>query len=450
MSPRRAAPSIRGKLLAWLLGAVVGAGLLASAVVYAIALHEINELFDYHIRQLALSLAAQSMQQDRPLVALPDEGDREEFDFAVQIWNEEGDSLYLSPNYPALPSRAVLGFSNVNDPSGEWRVYATQWGARTIQVVQPLSVRQEIAFASALRTLIPLALVVPLLVAAVWLTVGWAMRPLRGVVDAVERKGASALEPLEESGLPVEIAPLVAALNRLLRRLEQSIAAQRAFVGDAAHELRTPLAALRLQAQVLVRATDAGERRAAGDEFVASVDRATHLVEQLLELARSEPDAAAHAFVPVRLDELAREAVADLAGAALAKRVDLGAAGCEPVAARGDPPSLRILLRNLVDNAVRYTPSGGRVDVSAHLEDGHPTLTVLDTGPGIPAGERARVFDRFYRLPGSPETGSGLGLAIVRRIAELHGVRVALDSSEGGGGLKVSAVFASERTGGSP
>ena len=441
----RRAPSIRRRLLGWLMAAVLGAGLLAAAVGYAVALHEMDELFDYHIRQLALSLAAQSLRHDSALVALPDNTEHREYDFAVQIWDEDGDSVYLSPNYPALPPRATLGFSNVKDSSGEWRIYAAQLGARTIQVVQPLAVRRAMAFASALRTLLPLLLVIPLLAVAAWLTVARAMRPLHSVARVVERKGASALEPLDESGLPVEIAPLVAALNRLLRRLEASIAAQRAFVGDAAHELRTPLAALRIEAQVLVRTSDESERRAAGEEFVASVDRATHLVEQLLALARSEPDAATRAFVPVRLDDLAREAVADLAGAAVAKGIDLGAgeAGGE-ITVRGDPQGLRILLRNLVDNAVRYTPPGGRVDVAAGAKDGRPLLTVLDTGPGIPAAERDRVFDRFYRVPGSAESGSGLGLAIVRRIADLHGAQVALEPGDDGAGLKVSVLFPAE------
>ena len=446
MTGQRGPPSIRGRLLAWLVGAVLTAGIGGAAIVYAVALHEIDELFDYHIRQLALSLAAQSIHQESAMVAVPDDTDHEEFDFAVQIWNENGESLYLSPNYPALPARATLGFSDVRDASGEWRIYAAQWGPRTIQVVQPLGVRREMAFASALRTLLPLLFVIPTLVAAVWLTVGRALRPLRRVVDAVERRGASALEPLDQAGLPVDIAPLVAALNRLLRRLQESIAAQRAFVGDAAHELRTPLAALRLQAQVLVRTGEENERRATGEEFVTSVDRATHLVEQLLELARSEPDAVARAFVPVKLDELAREAVSQLAGEALAAGVDLGTADAdENVVVRGDPQSLRILLRNLVDNAVRYTPPGGRVDVIAENRGGRPSIAVLDTGPGIPAAERERVFSRFYRVPGSAGSGSGLGLAIVRRIADVHGAQVALDSGEGGMGLKASVVFPGER-----
>lgn len=437
----RRAPSIRGRLLAWLIGTVLAAGIGAGAMVYAVALDEADEMFDYHIRQIALSVATQSIQAGIPALVEPGATDHEELDFAIRIWDERGRSLYATPNYPALPGPARLGFSDVRGASGEWRVYAARRGPRLIQVVQPAQVRREMALSSALRTLLPLLLMIPLLGVVVWLTVGRALRPLEAVAGAVERRGANALDPVAQADLPGEVAPLVAALNRLLRRLEDSIGAQRAFIGDAAHELRTPLAALRLQAQVLVRTRDDRERREQGEEFVASVDRATHLVEQLLELARSDPDAAVHAFVTVRLDELVREVVARLADAALARQVDLGAGDRGEISVRGDPQSLRIMLRNLVDNAVRYAPAGGRVDVTAQMQDGSPTLVVLDNGPGIPLAERERVFDRFYRLPGSTETGSGLGLAIVRRIAEMHGARIALDSGEGGMGLKASIVF---------
>lgn len=440
----RAGASIRARLLVSLLGAVVAAGAITAAIVYAIALHEADEMFDYHIRQIALSLAAQSAQQGGAVIALPGEEDHEELDFAVQIWDAGGESLYLSPNYPALPERATLGFSNVQDAGGAWRIYATQWGTRTIQVVQPQGVRQEMAFGSAIRTLTPLVFVIPILGLVIWLTVGGALRPLERVAGAVERRSADALEPIETDSLPSEVAPLVAALNRLLRRLEDSIAAQRAFIGDAAHELRTPLAALRLQAQVLARTQDPTERRQQGEEFVAAADRATHLVEQLLELARSEPGARSAAFVPVRLDGLARDVAGQIAAAAVAKGVDLGISG-EEVTVQGDAHALRILLRNLVDNAVRYTPSGGRVDVTTAQEGGHATLAVLDTGPGIPPAERERVFDRFYRVPGSAESGSGLGLAIVRRIVEIHGARIKMDSGPSGAGLNVTVVFPGER-----
>ncbi|MEO8144624.1 MAG: ATP-binding protein [Betaproteobacteria bacterium] len=436
-----AASSIRAALLAWLIGAVLVAGSVAGSVLYVVALNEIDALFDYHIRQLALSVGAQSLRLGGAVIAVPDDKDYREFDFAVQIWDGDGESMYISPNFPALPPRATLGFSDVQAATGAWRVYGIQWAGRTIEVAQPLGLRREMALASALRTLLPLLPLVPLLAGAVWITVGRALRPLRRVTGAVERRGARALEPLSEEGLPSEIAPLVSALNGLLGRLQESIGAQRAFVGDAAHELRTPLTALRLQAQVLVRTDDDNARRAIGAEFVSSVDRAARLVEQLLELARSDPDVTPQSFVAVRLDELAREAVAQFADAASRKGIDIGAQAAQPVAVRGDQHSLRILLRNLVDNAVRYTPAGGHIDVIATESGGRAAMEVSDTGPGIPAAERQRVFARFYRLPGSRESGSGLGLAIVRRIAEMHGAEVSLEDGDRGGGLKVRVLF---------
>jgi len=217
--------------------------------------------------------------------------------------------------------------------------------------------------------------------------------------------------------------------------------AQRAFVGDAAHELRTPLTALRLQAQVLVRTGDENDRRTVGAEFISTVDRATRLVEQLLELARSDPDVATRAFALVSLDDLAREAAGQFADAASEKSIDLGARAAERVVVTGDEPSLRIMLRNLVDNAVRYTPAGGRVDIVVKAFDERAVIEVVDTGTGIPPEERQRVFARFYRVSGSMQSGSGLGLAIVRRIAELHGAEVALEAGEGGAGLRARVIF---------
>ncbi|HTP60911.1 MAG TPA: ATP-binding protein [Burkholderiales bacterium] len=439
---RLRAPSIRGTLLVWLIGAVLVAGSAAGLIVYAVALNEINSLFDYHIRQIALSVGAQSLRLGGAVIAVPDDGNYGEFDFAAQIWDSDGERLYVSPNFPALPSRATLDFSDVRTATGAWRVYGIQWAGRTIQIAQPLEVRRKIALASAFRTLLPLLLLIPLLALAVWITVGRALRPMQRVASAVEHRGARALEPLAETGLPAEIAPLVSALNRLLWRLEESIGAQRAFVGDAAHELRTPLTALRLQAQVLARTGDENDRRTAGAEFISTVDRATRLVEQLLELARSDPDVATRAFAPVRLDDLAREAAGQFADAASEKSIDLGARASERIVVKGDESSLRIMLRNLVDNAVRYTPAGGRVDIVAKtLFDERAVMEVVDTGAGIPPEERPRVFARFYRVSGSTQSGSGLGLAIVRRIAELHAAEVTLDAGEGGAGLRASVIF---------
>ena len=220
--------------------------------------------------------------------------------------------------------------------------------------------------------------------------------------------------------------------------------AQQHFVADAAHELRTPLAALRLQAQSLDRADTLEARRVAVGRLTAGIDRATRLVEQLLILARQEASAAegtAAKTRPVDLADLARRTAADLAGVAAAKGVDIGVQQADPASVDGHPDALQILLRNLVDNGIKYTPGGGTVDISV-LDDGkRVTVLVEDSGPGIPADERERVFDRFYRVAGSEAAGSGLGLAIIKAIAERHGATLTLDRSERLGGLKAIVSF---------
>ncbi len=217
--------------------------------------------------------------------------------------------------------------------------------------------------------------------------------------------------------------------------------AQRAFVADAAHALRTPVTALQLQLQLLERAQSPDEREAATGRLKDGLKRMTHLVEQLLTLARQDPAQQLRTAQEVPLDALAREVLAEQAVLADAKSIDLGLARAEPIKISGDRESLRVLLSNLVDNAIRYTPSDGRVDVAVALENGRPVLSVEDSGPGIPPQEHGRVFDRFYRVESNNGSGSGLGLAIVRNVAERHGAQVELDSGAGGGGLKVSVRF---------
>jgi two-component system OmpR family sensor kinase/two-component system sensor histidine kinase QseC len=242
--------------------------------------------------------------------------------------------------------------------------------------------------------------------------------------------------PLE--GLPDEVAPVVQSLNALLQRLERSLGAQRAFVADAAHELRSPLTALKLQLQLLRRAPDEATRAAALDGLGAGIDRAARLVEQLLTLARSEP--ATGALERVDVAELVRGVIADMHAFALARGSDVALdAPPEAVEILGDRAALVALARNLVDNALRYAPAGTRVDVAVAREDDHALLRVDDAGPGIPAAERERVFDRFYRRA-SDEGGSGLGLAIVRSVAERHGATVTLADAPGGG-LRVTVRF---------
>jgi two-component system OmpR family sensor kinase len=282
----------------------------------------------------------------------------------------------------------------------------------------------------------------------IWVAVGHALEPLRRLTAQVKARRVNALDALPAEQLPDEVLPLVLALNDLLGRLRAALARERAFMADAAHELRTPLTALHLQMGMLAHAAGEAEREAAMSTLSAGVQRAIRLVEQMLALARQEPRAESQP-VPVRLDELAREIVAELVPLADAGRIDLGVAAAQPTVVSGDSDALRTLLRNLVDNAVRYTPAGGRVDVTVESDPEGSRLTVSDDGPGIPPEERARVFDRFYRRAGTEPPGSGLGLAIVKAIADAHGATASLADGPSGKGLAVSVRFSAPASAGS-
>jgi two-component system OmpR family sensor kinase len=430
--------SIRRRLLAGLLAVVLCAGLIAAFAVYLQARREANELFDYQLRQMALSLRDQTFD---PFAAAapPDIG--EAFDFVIQVWNRDGSRLYYSQPHPALPNRARLGYETVSTSDGQWRVFSLQQRGLTFQVAQPMSVRNELAATAAFRTLTPFLLLLPAMGLLVWFTVGRGMRPLEAMARAVKARTPTALQPLPDRGVPFEIQPLVAALNDLLRRLDRTLGAQRQFVADAAHELRTPLTALGLQIQLAERAATAEERAAAFATVKEGLTRAAHLIDQLLTLARQEPDVTESPGGNVDLNDLARQVIAEHMLLAASKSIDLGMGRGEAVAVSGDRDGLHIMLRNLVDNAVRYTPEGGKIDVSVYAGPEGPVLEVTDSGPGIAPADRARVFDRFYRGAGQEIPGSGLGLAIVRNIAERHHARVILGEGPGARGLSAKVVF---------
>jgi len=430
--------SIRRRLLAGLLAVVLCAGLIAAFAVYLQARREANELFDYQLRQMALSLRDQTFD---PFAAAapPDIG--EAFDFVIQVWDRDGSRLYFSQPHPALPNRARLGYETVSTPDGQWRVFSLQQRGLTFQVAQPMSVRNELAATAAFRTLTPFLLLLPAMGLLVWFTVGRGMRPLEAMARAVKARTPTALQPLPDRGVPFEIQPLVAALNDLLRRLDRTLGAQRQFVADAAHELRTPLTALGLQIQLAERAATAEERAAAFVTVKEGLTRAAHLIDQLLTLARQEPDVTEPPGGNVDLNDLARQVIAEHMLLAASKSIDLGMGRGEAVAVSGDRDGLHIMLRNLVDNAVRYTPEGGKIDVSVFAGPEGPVLEVTDSGPGIAPADRARVFDRFYRGAGQEIPGSGLGLAIVRNIAERHHARVILGEGPGARGLSAKVVF---------
>lgn len=427
--------SIRRQLIVGLLAVVALAVFLGAAIVYRQVRAELDQIFDYQLKQMALSLA------DRSYDAALEGNDREDFDFVVRVWSPEGVRLYFSRPHSALPNIAHLGFETMTTREGLWRAFSLQQRGVTIQVAQPMRVREELAASAALRTVFPFIVLLPLLALLVWFIIGRGLRPLESVAGAVKSRSPSVLDPLPVSRLPDEVRSLVLALNDLLARLARALESQRQFVADAAHELRTPLTALRLQTQLAERAHADEDRLAANAAVNAGLQRATHVVEQLLTLARQEPEAGPLAYSTVNLLDLARNTVADHALVAEEKSVDLGIARGEPAGAIGEGESLRVLLANLVDNAIRYTPRGGRVDISTYTEARTAVIEVVDSGPGIPPAERERVFDRFYRREAPDESGSGLGLAIVKRVVERHNGHITLSEGPDGRGLRVRVAL---------
>jgi signal transduction histidine kinase len=428
--------SIRARLLVALMILVALISLLAAGVTYRRVLSETSTLFDYQLRQMALSLRTQISLAPRIEVP-PDQSDT---DFVVQIWDVFGARTYLSrPGLPMI-NQTVLGYADLSLRGEAWRAYGLQTRDGVIQIAQPVRVRESLARAAALRVVIPLILLLPIMIGAVAWIVSRGLLPLRFVTTEVQRRDVRSLTPLNTHNLPLEIEPLVSELNRLLERLHRAFSVQRAFISDAAHELRSPLTALRLQLQLLDRAPDEAARIEARSRLGAAVERAIHLVEQLLALARSEPQDASPDFDPLDLSAAAAEGIRDAHELALSRHIDLSLDATPNLVVRGDPEALRVLVRNLVDNAVRYTPPHGSVQVRSRAAPGEAVLEVTDTGPGIAPAERERVFDRFYRRAAAQESGTGLGLAIVKAIAERHGAHVILGEAPGGG-LRASVSF---------
>ena len=421
--------SIRTRLLIALIILVALISLLAAGVTYRRVLAETSALFDYQLRQMALSLRSQISVAPRIEVP-PDQGDS---DFVVQIWDVFGARTYLSrPGLPMI-NLTVLGYADLSLRGEPWRAYGLQTADGVIQIAQPLRVRESaLARAAAARVVIPIILLLPIMIiAAAWI-VHRGLLPLRYITAEVQRRDVRSLAALRTDNLPREIEPLVSELNRLLARLQQSFSAQRAFISDAAHELRSPVTALRLQLQLLDRAPDEAARAEAQARLGAAVERAIHLVEQLLALARSEPQDAVTNFGIVDLSTAAAEGITDTHDLARARSIDLSLDSTPNILVRADREALRTLVRNLVDNAVRYMPAHGSVQVKCTTALDEATLEVMDTGPGIAPSDRERVFDRFYRRAAAQESGTGLGLAIVKAIAQRHGAQVTLKRGIGG------------------
>jgi two-component system OmpR family sensor kinase len=430
--------SLRLRLILLLGVAILLASALQFATSFEAATEEAGKLFDYHMQRMALAFQQGGFEQADWYSA---QGPSQiSFDFVIQVWGDDSTRVVQSRDYVILPRQGKLGYSTATLANGAWRVYAVQSGSRTVQVAQKLSTRRERAFSLALHSVWPVIPVSLLLFAAAWWAISSALSPLNRIGRELAGRSIDSLEPVSAAAVPTEVARLVNELNSLLGRVAQGLQSQQRFVADAAHELRSPITALKLQVQTLLRSRDDTSRTQAIQRLLGGVDRASRLVEQLLVLAREEPAASATSPGETILAESITQALVDVAPFAATRQIDLEHVVLPDLTVVGDPSSLQILVRNLMDNAIRYTPEHGTIRIALTGGAETATLTVEDSGPGIAPVDRLRVFDRFYRVPGTSPTGSGLGLAIVRVIADRHGAVVALADSTLGG-LCVQVVF---------
>ena len=433
--------SIRIRLTYWLMPILLIAGMAFAVPTWLNVHEEIDELFDKVLREAAYSLSHSNISQDvKPNTSGP-ASYSDGIDLVSQIRGPDGRILFRSHSFSPLPQSEKLGYDIVNWQNQDWRIFNLKTDSGFVQVAQTVQERRETANEITLHLLTPLLVLLPGLALLVGWAIGRGLAPLAQVAEAVAHRNPHSLEPIPNNGLPKEVGILVSALNALLSQLDQALSAQRQFTADAAHELRSPLTALSLQAQLAERATEPALRAQALQTLRQGIDRASHLVQQLLTLARLDPEAGDYPLTPLFLDDLARNVVADFAPQAANRHIDLGLSRADHVMVAGAEEALRILLSNLIDNAIRYSPADARIDVSVISEATAIRLEVNDTGPGIALDERNRVFDRFYRVLNSVESGSGLGLAIVRKIADQHQADIRLTDGDGGIGMKVIVTF---------
>ncbi len=366
--------------------------------------------------------------------------------FHFQVWDDKGKLLLRSTGAPTEPlSDGITGFSEKYINNQPWRVF-TIYSPRTglnIVLAERYETRSELEHRIAQDESFIMLLIYPLLGLIIWVIVGKGLSSLKRIAYEVSHRAENYLEPVNLEEVPLEIMPVIDELNKLFLRLQQAFEREKRFAADAAHELRTPLAVLRTQAQIALKTSDPVEHEQALVKVIQGVDRSTHIVQQLLTLSRLVPEVnRINNPEDVNLCKAAAEMVATLAPAALEKSIEIELiAPDENIFIRGDATSLGILIRNLVDNAIRYTPEHGRVQVHVQELADRIQLRVVDSGPGIPPELRTRVFERFYRIIGTKSQGSGLGLAIVYQIAALHDAQIHLRTPPNGQGLSVEIDF---------
>jgi two-component system sensor histidine kinase QseC len=454
-----------------LLGSILASTILAWGLAawfsYRDMKEEINQLFDAHLAESAHSLLLQARrghhehrrdkdgehdddddddEDERPqFPAIRHRGQLFERRLAFQLWDKDSQLLTRSrrdlPQTPLVPLTTV-GFAEVAWNGHATRVYSV-WnrsGTLQVQIAETMQSRLDIVQAMLRNALKPILLMIVPLLLAITFAVEYGLRILRRLSRELVRRTPEDLSPLEQEGVPREIQPITRALNALFERLKRALDHERRFTADAAHELRTPLAAIKVQAQVALRSQEEESRQRALEGVVKGIDRATHLVEQLLTMARLDPESELEAD-SVRLRTLLVDVVSSLAPEAVARNIDLSVKEGPDGAVRGQKAMLEILIRNLVDNAIRYTPASGMVIAYVEVRPGQTELIVEDNGPGLTEEQKEHVLRRFSRISRPSGDGSGLGLSIVERIARLHKAGLVMESGSHDRGLRVRVIF---------
>ena len=432
--------SIKNRLLTGLLSIIVLSTLIGVVITYYELKEEMDELFDENMKQIAYAIAVHNITEQSDFISSSHDVRRAlkgEEEFLIQIWH--GDKIsYSSKPSIKFPNQGEGGVVTVQYHNEKWRHYGLDAGnGWLVQVSQPVPVRHTVIWEIYSEALVPALIQLPILIGLVWFVVGCGFVPLRRISESIARRTPQFLEKLPEEHIPREVFGMVRAINGLLDRLSLALDAQRRFTADAAHELRTPLAAVRLELDVLKRAETEEEKQHSIQKLYAAVDRSARLIHQLLEMARLEPEQEKAEIASVSLNRIVQKIVAETEQSAKAKGIDLRVEGTGEVFVDGSSHALDILVSNLVGNAIQYTPEGGEVVVCVSEDEGQAVLSVRDNGPGIPEKERARIFDRFYRILDKRQagiTGSGLGLSIVKSIVERHHARILImDGPEGSG-----------------
>jgi two-component system, OmpR family, sensor histidine kinase QseC len=434
--------SIRKRLLFLLLSTLCVAWGLVTWQVYVSTQHEVEELFDANLAQNARVLLAliqheiaehhedeDEHEEEIEFEVYSHSGHKYEHKLAFLIRANHGNILIRSAKAPLFPKphHHLKKYTDYEDQGDWWRVFTLKSKLLTVQTAERYDIREELIGEILSSTLIVLLITLPLFAFLIWLIVGTSFKALQNMTHDISKRTSEQLHPIEIKKIPLEIKPLIKALNELFSRLSRAFENERRFTADAAHELRTPLAGLKTQAQVAQRATEVEQREQALQKILIGVDRTTHLVTQLLSLARIESSQKLPTS-PIRLDDLIAQLINEQMPQALEKQIDLGLENrAHFQVIQGNQDALFVMMRNLIDNAIRYTPTGGQVTIS--LENPQPSqirVRINDTGPGIPPEQDHIIFERFYRGKHQAIQGSGLGLSIAKKVAQLHQTEIQL------------------------